>query len=404
MNNKNALIYCCRSEKHIGSLHRAIALAAELSESLDVTILLDENTPMLVDVPESTRLVYLPPLRVDPDSNVFDFTGSEHLKDSIIRRRDVILDVFEELKPRLVVIDNFPFHQHRLRGEVLPMIERAHNGVYGESLVVCTTDSIMVDDTASGENRADVAASLLDKYFDLVIVQSDPVFARLEEFFKPRNTPLTPVYHTGFVMPAERASSSVAGDRDDIVVSAGDGRYGAALFRTAIEAQRVLWPVSQLSMKIITGPRLPEEEYCDLVTRAEAAEGVEVVRIVDSIRAEMAKARCSVSQCGYHTALNAIFTQTASLFVPCQQGQRGEQTVRAQRLVYWGGGRLLMPHHLNAASLTNDIYQLLQLQPRKISFDMDGAANAAKLIERAMHLSEIGGVSVNRSTDGWTRQ
>ena len=71
MNNNNALIYCCRSEKHIGSLHRAIALAAELGESLDVTILLDENTPMLVDVPESTKLVYLPPLRVDPDSNVF---------------------------------------------------------------------------------------------------------------------------------------------------------------------------------------------------------------------------------------------------------------------------------------------------------------------------------------------
>ena len=153
MNNKNALIYCCRSEKHIGSLHRAIALAAELSESLDVTILLDENTPMLVDVPESTRLVYLPPLSVDPDSNVFDFTQSEQLRECVIRRRDVILEVFEELKPQVVIVDNFPFNQHRLRGEVLPMIERAHNGVYGESIVVCTTDSIMVDDSASGEDR-----------------------------------------------------------------------------------------------------------------------------------------------------------------------------------------------------------------------------------------------------------
>ena len=404
MNNKNALIYCCRSEKHIGSLHRAIALAAELSESLDVTILLDENTPMLIDVPESTRLVYLPPLEVDPDSNVFDLSESENMRENIVRRRDVILEVFEELKPRLVVVDNFPFHQHRLRGEVLPMIERAHNGVYGESLVVCTTDSIMVDDTANGENRADVAASLLEKYFDLVIVQSDPVFARLEEFFQPRDTLLTPIHHTGFVMSAERASSGTADKRNDIVVSAGDGRYAATLFRTAIEAQSVLWPVSRLSMKIITGPRLPEDEYLDLVTRAEAVDGVEVVRIVDSIRAEMARARCSVSQCGYHTALNAISTQTASLFVPCQQGHRAEQTVRAKRLVYWGGGRLLMPHHLNAASLTNDIYQLLQLQPRKISFDMDGAANAARLIERALRLSEIGVASASLSTDGRTRQ
>lgn len=403
MTNKNALIYCCRSEKHIGSLHRAIALAAELSESLDVTILLDEKTPMLVDVPQGTRLVYLPPLRVDPDSNVFEFTGQDQLRQSIIRRRDVILEVFEALKPRLVVVDNFPFHQHRLRGEVLPMIERARNGVYGESLVVCTTDSIMVDDSANGEDRADIAASLLEKYFDIVLVQSDPVFARLEEFFKPRDTLQTPTYHTGFVMPDERLKWS-GGEGSDIVVSAGDGRYGGALFRTAIDAQRVLWPVSQLTMKIITGPRLPGDEYRNLIERSADVECVDVVRVVGSMRAEMAKARCSVSQCGYHTALNAISTQTPSLFVPCPHSHRAEQVVRAKRLSYWGAGRMLMPQHLNAASLTNDIYQLLQVKPRKVRFDMDGAANAAKLIERAVHLGDIGLLPASLSPNGWARQ
>ena len=402
MNNKNALIYCCRSEKHIGSLHRAIALAAELGESLDVTILLDENTPMLVDVPEATKLVYLPPLQVDPDSNVFDFKRTEQLRDSIIRRRDAILEVFEALKPRVVIVDNFPFHQHRLRGEVLPMIERAHNGVYGESLVICTTDSIMIDESASSEDRADLAASMLDKYFDLVIVQSDPVFARLEEFFKPRDTLMTPTYHTGFVMPDEREKWKAGGERSDIVVSAGDGRYGGTLFRAAIEAQRVLLPVTQMTMKIIAGPRLPDDEYRELVAQAELVGSVEVVRVVDSMRAEMAKARCSVSQCGYHTALNAISTRTPSLFVPCEQSHRGEQIVRAQRLVYWGAGRLLMPRHLNAASLTNDIYQLLQLQPRKVKFDLDGAAHAARLIERAVQLGDIGLLPASLSSDGWT--
>ena len=310
--------------------------------------------------------------------------------------------MFEQLKPRVVIVDNFPFNQHRLRGEVLPMIERAHNGVYGESLVACTTDSIMVDESAKSEARADQAAALLDKYFDLVLVQSDPVFARLEEFFKPRNTLQTPMYHTGFVMPDDRDRWEAGGKGSDIVVSAGDGRYGGALFRAAIEAQRVLWPVSGMTMKIVAGPRLPKDEFSDLVKRAEAVDSVQVVRVVDSMRAEVAKARCSVSQCGYHTALNAISTQTPSLFVPCQQSQRAEQIVRAQRLVYWGAGRLLMPHHLNAASLTNDIYQLLQLQPRKVRFDLEGAANAAKLIERALQLGDIGLLPASLSSDGWT--
>ena len=157
-----------------------------------------------------------------------------------------------------------------------------------------------------------------------------------------------------------------------------------------------------MTMKIIAGPRLPDDEYGELVTLAEEVGSIEVVRIVDSMRAEMAKARCSVSQCGYHTALNAISTQTPSLFVPCEQSHRGEQIVRAQRLVYWGAGRLLMPRHLNAASLTNDIYQLLQLQPRKVKFDMEGAAHAARLIERATQLGDIGLLPASLASDGWT--
>ena len=396
---KSALMYCCRSEKHIGSLHRSIALAGKLREILDVTILLDENTPLLVDVPKSVKLVYLPRLSVDPDSNIFEFDRSKELKECIVRRRDVILKVFEQLKPRVVIVDNFPFNQHRLRGEVLPMIERARNGVYGESLVVCTTDSIMVDDSVNSENRSDLAADLLEKYFDLVIVQSDPVFARLEEFFKPHNTLQTPLYHTGFVTP-DHPISQVDGRGDTILFSAGDGRYGGTLFRTAIDAHRVLWPVSGMRIKIIAGPRLPEDEYRDLVRRVRAVEGAEITRVVDSLQAEMANARCSVSQCGYHTALDVITTQTPSLFVPCMDSQRSEQIVRAQRLVYWGAGRLLLPHHLNAASLTNEINQLLHVQPRKIRFDTNGAANATKLIGRALHYGDIGLESSHLSTDG----
>ncbi len=398
---KNALMYCCRSEKHAGHLQRSIEVARKLSESLNVTILVDEEDPVLVNVPESVHLQSLPALPVDPDSNIFDFGRSEKFKASIIARRDLILATFEELRPRVVIIDNFPFNQHRLRGEVLPLIERAHNGVYGESLVVCTTDGIMIDESTKGEHRADKAAALLAKYFDMVIVQSDPVFARLEEFFHPQDTLQTPLYHAGFVVPEHSDTPLVGADGGDtILVSAGDGRYGGVLFRAAVDAQRVLWPVSGRPMKIVAGPRLPEDEWQDLLVRTKGMDGLVLTRLVDDLRAEMARSRCSVSQCGYNTALYAITTETPSLFIPCQDSQRREQIVRAQRLVYWGGGRLLMPHHLNSASLTHEINQLLQFQPRSIHVDTDGAANTANLIDRAMHLNDIGSISSHLSGYG----
>jgi predicted glycosyltransferase len=399
--NNNALMYCCSSEKHIGHLQRSIEVARELSKSFNVTMLIDDEDPLLIDVPESVKLQSLPALPVDPNSNVFEFSHTEQFRSAIISRRDSILATFEELKPRVVIIDNFPFNHYRLKGELLPLIERAHNGICGESLVVCTTDGIMVDGTANSEDRADKAAALLAKYFDMVIVQSDPVFARLEEFFQPKNTLQTPVYHVGFVSQGDSNASLDATDGGDaILVSAGDGRYGGVLFRAAVEAQRVLWPMSDRPMKIVAGPRLPEDEWQDLLVSTKGMDGLVLTRLVDDMRTEMAWSRCSVSQCGYNTALNAITTQTPSLFVPCQDSERQEQIVRAQRLVYWGGGRLLLPHHLNSATLTHEINQLLQFQPRKIRFDTDGAANAVNLIERAMHISDMGSVPSYLSTDG----
>ena len=398
---KNAMMYCCRSEKHIGQLQRSIEVARQLSGLFNVTILVDDEDPMFADVPKSVRIQSIPALPLDPNSNVFEFSRSEQFRASIIGRRDLLLKTFEDLKPRVIIIDDFPFNQHRLQGEVLPLIERAHNGIYGDSLVVCTTDGIMVDDSANGEDRADNAAALLAKYFDMVIVQSDPVFARLEEFFQPKNTLQTPVYHSGFVTPEDTNTSlDVTDGGDAILVSAGDGRFGGVLFRAAVEAQQVLWPMSERPMKIVAGPRLPEDEWQDLLVRTKGMDGLVLTRLVDDMRAEMAWSRCSVSQCGYNTALNAITTQTPSLFVPCQDGERQEQIVRAQRLVYWGGGRLLLPHHLNSATLTHEINQLLQFQPRRIRFDMDGAANAVNLIERATHISDMGSIPSYLSTDG----
>jgi predicted glycosyltransferase len=110
-------------------------------------------------------------------------------------------------------------------------------------------------------------------------------------------------------------------------------------------------------------------------------------------------ARWSVSQCGYNTAINAISTLTPSLFVPCGNGQRHVQIVRAQRLVYWGAGRLLMPHHLSGASLANEIQQLTKFEPRKMYFDLNGAANAAHLVSQVVYHNDYSSVSARPSSD-----
>ena len=381
---RSALMYCCRSGKRSGNVRRTIEVARKLSDSFDVTVLLGEAIPGRIEFPDNVQTVLLPSLGIDPDTNVFDISRSQELRNVIIARRNVLIREFERLKPRVVAIEDFPFRQHALRAEVVPLIERARNGVYGDALVVGMTDGILADDAEREDAYRDHTARILDKYFDMVIVQSDPVFARIEEFFQPQNVVNVPVYHTGFVSPGDGVQpADPAIVPDTVLVSAGDGELGGPLYRAAVEAHKILGSTLLLPMKIVAGRGLPEDEWRDLVARSADSPDLTVERTVRDIGAALTAARWSVSQCEYSTAVHTMQTRTPSLFVPSGNGDRQVQTVRAQRLVYWGAGRLLLPHHLNGASLANEINELMRFQPRRMHFDLNGAVNTANLITQA---------------------
>jgi predicted glycosyltransferase len=388
---RSALMYCCRSAKRSGNLRRTIEVARKLSDSFDVTVLIGDATPARIEFPENVRIVALPALGIDPDNNVFDIGRSQELRDLIKARRNILVREFERLKPRIVAIEDFPFRQHALRGEILPLVERAHNGVYGESLVIALTDGILADDPERDDSYRDQSARILDKYFDMVVVQSDPVFARIEEFFQPQNVTRVPVYHTGFVSfdDGGRPADPSIGP-DTVLVSAGDGEHGGPLYRAAVEAHKILGSTLLLPMKIVAGKHLPDDEWQALQAMAEDSPDLSVERSLPDFGAALAAARWSVCQCEYSTAVHTMQTRTPSLFVPAASTDRQAQIVRAQRLVYWGGGRLLLPQHLNGASLANEIHELMRFQPRRMHFDMNGATNAANLITQVAQQKDAG--------------
>ena len=378
---KSPLIYYCHPGAGGRSLRRTLVLARELGEAFDVSLLTSEMFPPATSTHDGVQIIQLPKLGVNLDGKALDLKHSRKLKQQIVARRDFIIEKYLQLKPRVIVIEGFPFLGQMLAGEVLPLIERAKYGVQGESLVVCAADGIMVDDHKNPDRYYDRSASLLNKYFDLIVVHSDSVFARLEEFFQPAKALTVPIFHTGFLSATPDPVNTGSDKRDDfIIVSAADGLDGKPLFRAAIEAQRMLWNTLKIPMTIVAGDRLPETAWRQLNTLANDVPGLSMVRSVRNIREEIRSARWTVNQCGYNTAVDVVETGVPSLFVPSRAGRSKEQLIRAQKLVNWGAGRLLMPHHLNGASLANDIQQLTKFESRSLSFDCNGAAQTTELI------------------------
>src|SRR6185295_17179854 len=195
--------------------------------------------------------------------------------------------------------------------------------------------------------------------FDAVLVHGDPVFARFDEFFRPREPLRTPVHHTGFV--AAGTKSCDIDRREGIVVSGGGGRFAAPLFMTAIAAHALL--KQPVVLTIVAGPFCDESTWHQLVDAARPHRLIRLRRTVTDLRGEMATSRLSISQCGYNTALDIIQSRVPALVVPFAERGETEQTDRACRLKELGVLNVLDAAHLSPTALAAAIEETLEFQP-----------------------------------------
>jgi len=400
MDQKAALLYYCQDSADAAHMGRVAALAGELADRFSITVVAGWDIDQVERLPDGVEFLRLPEIDFDRGGDFGEKSGSEKFRARIIERRNVLLKHFSIVRPRVIIIEKFPFGDHFLQGEILPVVERARYGMFGESLVISMTNGFVMSDRPDTERYEDRSAQLLNKYFDLVLVDSDPVFARLEEFFQPPNRVETPVYHVGFMVPGQSALEMSQVNREGrILVSAGDGSFGGSLYRAAVEAQSTLWGSTRLPMTVICGDQLPDQEWRQLKRESDGVPAITIQRTMPNLKAAIASSACSVSQCDYGTAINTICSRTPGLFIPSNGHDRLEQTIRAQRLVYWGAGRVLMPHHMNGASLANEIHQLTKFAPRQINFDFNGISQTANLIAQIVYENNFAPLSSSLSTE-----
>jgi predicted glycosyltransferase len=113
---------------------------------------------------------------------------------------------------------------------------------------------------------------------------------------------------------------------------------------------------------------------------AAAQPGLEAVRAVDDLAAELASARASISQCGYNTALELLWARVPALVVPYGAPGEDEQRRRAARLLRAGAVRTLHPRRLSGHTLARELPALLEFEPRPLELGSDGAEATAEAL------------------------
>ncbi len=380
-NNKPKILFYCQHSLGLGHLVRSLALAESMSVEFRVLLLNGGKLPKQVAVPSAVEIINLPPLGFDENGQLASRDGRRTVERAQALREKIILETYRAEKPQIVLIELFPFGRKKFANELIPLLDEAK----GKAKIVCSLRDILVGKRNDQARHDERAIETANHYFDAILVHSDANFARLDESFQTSKPLLVPVFHTGFV--ASKAQPSSARKQRNrpgqIIVSAGGGLVGDSLFRTAIEAHKILSKRTEIETTIVGGWFLPESDWVGLQELAKSERGLRFRRFVPNLRGKMSLSDVSVSQCGYNTALDILLSGVAAVVVPFgDSGGEDEQTKRARRLEKMGALRVC--ENPTAKVLACEIEKSFEFQPQNITLDFSGGENSTQFVKNLL--------------------
>ena len=374
------IIYYCQHVLGMGHYFRSLEICKAFSGH-DI-ILVSGGMPMDAPVPEHVREVALPDLHMDPNFSRFETTaGASGDIDNVRHLRQRMLQglVMSEC-PDVFMVELFPFGRKAFGFELMPVLTAVHESSHRVTRVVCSLRDILVEkkDVQAYEDRV---VTLLNRWFDALLIHSDPRLVRLDETFSRIADIRIPVIYTGFVTPHPQPEDRSAirrrlgiGDADTLIVaSAGGGRVGFALLDAVSRAVQALADET-VHLQVLTGPFMEETEVQTLQKMASGR--IWISRFIPDFPAWLSAADLSVSMAGYNTCMNIMAAGVRSLVWPFSQNR--EQRLRAEKIAAKGGMRILEDIDLKPERLAGLITQSLSdAARRECGVNLNGAVYTA---------------------------
>lgn len=357
-----------------GHLRRALVLARAFCGAGHQTLLVSGGMPLPELQAGRVRLQQLPPLRSDGVNftRLLDETGAVAGATLLRQRQDDLGRAVTAFAPDVLITELFPFGRRVLAAEFQALLDRARD-LPLRPLILSSVRDILAP--PSKPAKAEATDAIIARHYDAVLVHSDAQSTRLQASWPVSPALAARLRYTGYVAPPPAGPHPQRAGADEILVSAGGGSVGNALFACACEAARLM----------------PEHRWRLLVGGADAPARIAALTgsgpaILEPARPDfrqmLTHAAASVSLCGYNTALDVLQAGARAVFVPFDDGREVEQTLRAEALSHLPGIAILRTADLTPDRLCAAVRQVRAAPARggpPLCFD--GAARTVALAQ-----------------------
>ncbi len=368
----------CQHVLGVGHFHRSLELCRALALQHRVTMIL--GGPEVSFIADGFTVFKLPGLEMDHDfKNLQPCDRTNSLEEVKKSRASLLLQLFEQEHFDTFITELYPFGRKAFRFELDPLLSAIKDGPLSPCRVLCSLRDILVErkeDTEKFENRV---IRKLARFYNGILIHSDPAFIRIEETFHQADSIPVPYRYTGFINRQDKTHSAFQPPQKEntklIVASIGGGNVGEELLFAAAEAVN-LDSSRNLFLQIFTGLYSDEKVYEAL--KCYENERIQVSRFSSDFKNWLAHADLSLSMAGYNSCMDVLSAGTIGLLYPFNQNQ--EQRLRVQKFESRTALQLLEKEDLKPEALLARINAALSAVYPQSSVNLDGAASTLHLV------------------------
>jgi predicted glycosyltransferase len=327
------------------------------------------------DVPNLTQ-VQLPPAQAADlnSSQIRDADGAIVTQAWRDTRAAALAQAIETARPNAIVTESFPFARRAFAFEWAPILERLAVAPSRPLMIASLRDIVL---RPRGAGKAEAMLALGKTFYDLLLVHGDPDILTVDEAFPELAELRGRTRYTGYVTQAPSPATA----RSGVLICAGGGAVGEALFRAALLAKARADALAG-SWTVVTGPMTGRQTLNQL--RAAAPSDLRVEGDVPDLAARFPGVEVIVAQAGYNTVVEALAARTPLVCVPYWTQKETEQTRRAERFAGLGLLTHLPEAELTPAALNNAIAEARTRQKASLTPDLGGAQASVAIIRRAL--------------------
>ncbi|QCG92437.1 glycosyltransferase [Azospirillum sp. TSA2s] len=364
-----------------GHLSRALALAEAFAArgwSVDVV---SGGRPAPHLGSSGATLHQLPPLASDGADFATLLAADGRPADAALfaARQAMLTGLLDSLRPDVLITELFPFGRRALAAEFDTLLERAR-ALPRPPLTLASVRDILAP--PSKPKRVAETEDRLLRFYDGVLVHSDPTLIPLEDSW-----PLTPAMrpllrYTGFVVPPPPVPDDGTDGSAEILVTAGGGPVGRPVFEAAARCAALCAASGALPRRWRLLVAKGDAALADRLRAMAPADRLLVEPVRPDFRALLGRASAAVGRCGYNTALDCLTAGVPSVFCPFEDGKEVEQTIRAAILARQPGIATLREADLTPDSLAQALQSVLGARIPPLSpASLAGAARSVEIVE-----------------------